>query len=237
MWIKADVTCRSQDDTYAWDHSVRKSLRPNRPQAPRSCRAGRPILGPPIPGCSVAGDQDPSRFLIRSEPDAVGARDVSSLHQSRPSAPRHSGEDGCWRRMAARPARATRRAAPAAPGPRRAEGAAVAMSGLSLVRACSSAELRTLRSRSVMRLLACRHRLRQPQNSDALFVSQPPLRIPGHRAAGCSRRWSYSGHPVIRAMALAADPLAASRWAVRVRRLATADRAPARSLADAAGLH
>ena len=40
-------------------------------------------------------------------------------------------------------------------GPRRAEGVAVAMFGLSLVWACSSAELRALQVRILMRLPAC----------------------------------------------------------------------------------
>jgi hypothetical protein len=45
MWIEIDVTCRLQDDMYAWDHSTRKSLRRDRPQASgsRHRRADRPI--------------------------------------------------------------------------------------------------------------------------------------------------------------------------------------------------
>ena len=44
------------------------------PQASRSrhCRAGKPILSLLIPGCSVAGDQGPSRFPVRG-PDAAEA--------------------------------------------------------------------------------------------------------------------------------------------------------------------
>jgi hypothetical protein len=68
LWIEVDVTCRLHDGRCAWDHGARRSLRRDRPQASRSRhrRAGRPVLSPLIPGCSVAGDQDPSRLLIRS---------------------------------------------------------------------------------------------------------------------------------------------------------------------------
>src|SRR6266516_7188272 len=140
MWIEVDVTCRLQDDMYAWDLSARKSLRRDRPQASRSrhCRAGRPILSPLIPGCSVAGDQDPSRLLIRGPMPRRCPECELATPRQRPSAPRSQGErmltaDGC----------ASSLSNPAccfcgvrAPG--RAEGVAVAMFGLSLVCACSS---------------------------------------------------------------------------------------------------
>ena len=47
-------------------------MRRDSPQALRSrhCRAGRPILSPLIPGCSVAGDQGRSRSPVRG-PDAA----------------------------------------------------------------------------------------------------------------------------------------------------------------------
>jgi hypothetical protein len=59
-------------------------LRRDRPRASRSrhCRAGRPVLSPLIPGCSVAGDQDPSRFPVRARCRA-GARNVSTPHRGR----------------------------------------------------------------------------------------------------------------------------------------------------------
>ena len=47
----------------------------------------------------------------------VGVRNVSSPHLGRDLPRCALGEDGCWRRMAARPARATRRVASAASGP------------------------------------------------------------------------------------------------------------------------
>ena len=76
MWIEVDVTCRLQDDMYAWDLSARKSLRRDRPQASRSRhrRAGRPVLSPLIPGCSVAGDQDPGSgpyFVMITDPSSA----------------------------------------------------------------------------------------------------------------------------------------------------------------------
>jgi hypothetical protein len=68
MWNEVDVARRLQDGMCAWDHRATRSLRRNSPQASRSrhCRAGSPILSLLIPGCSVAGDQDPSRFPVRA---------------------------------------------------------------------------------------------------------------------------------------------------------------------------
>jgi hypothetical protein len=62
-------------------------LRRDRPQASRNhyCRTRRPILSLLIPGCSVAGDQDPSWFLVRG-PMPRRCPDVSSPHL-------HRGED------------------------------------------------------------------------------------------------------------------------------------------------
>jgi hypothetical protein len=57
--------------------------------------------------------------------------------------------------------------------PGRPEGVAVAMFGLSLVWACSSAELRMLRKRIVMRLSVCRDRLLQTyRHRGSLFGRQ-----------------------------------------------------------------
>jgi hypothetical protein len=98
-------------------------LRRDSPQALRSRhgRAGRPILSPLIPGCSVAGDQGPSRSPVRGPMPRRCSDCKLAAPRQRPSAPRPR-EDGFWRRMAARPPRATRRAASAPSGPRRAEG-------------------------------------------------------------------------------------------------------------------
>jgi len=59
-------------------------LRRDSPQASRSrhCRAGRLILSLLIPGCSVAGDQDPSRFPVRAR-CRVGVRNASSPDRGR----------------------------------------------------------------------------------------------------------------------------------------------------------
>ena len=115
-------------------------MRRDRPQASRSRHrwAGRPILSPLIPGCSVAGDQDLSRFLIRAR-CRVGVRNVSSPHQGRDLPRRALREDGCWRRMAARPLEQPGVLLLRRLGPQRAERVTVAMFGLSLVWACSSA--------------------------------------------------------------------------------------------------
>jgi hypothetical protein len=135
-------------------------LRRDRPQASRSrhCRAGRPILSPLIPGCSVAGDQDPSRLLIRAR-CRVGVRKVSpecelATPRQRPSAPRSQGgrllaADGCASSLS-NPA-CCFCGVWARGGPR---GVAVAMFGLSLVWACSSAEMRALPARISISCLA-----------------------------------------------------------------------------------
>ena len=68
MRIEADVTCRSTRRHVRlrpWRQEVVETGQPAG-VACRHCRAGRPILSPLIPGCSVAGDQDPSRFLVRA---------------------------------------------------------------------------------------------------------------------------------------------------------------------------
>ena len=59
-------------------------MRRDRPQASRNhyCRTRRPILSLLIPGCSVAGDQDPSWFLVRG-PMPRRCPDVSSPHLHR----------------------------------------------------------------------------------------------------------------------------------------------------------
>ena len=59
-------------------------MRRDSPQASRSrhCRAGRLILSLLIPGCSVAGDQDPSRFPVRAR-CRVGVRNASSPDRGR----------------------------------------------------------------------------------------------------------------------------------------------------------
>jgi hypothetical protein len=77
-------------------------LRRERPQASRGrhCRAGRPVLGLLIPGCSVAGDQDPSRLLVRDPlPRRCPECELATPGQ-RPSVPRSRGgrmlaADGC----------------------------------------------------------------------------------------------------------------------------------------------
>ena len=69
---------------------------------------------------------------------------MSSPYLGRDLPRRPLGEDGCWRRMPARPARAPGVLLLRRLGPRRAEGVAVAMFGLSLVWACSSADVRTM---------------------------------------------------------------------------------------------
>jgi hypothetical protein len=93
-------------------------LRRDRPQASRSRnrRADRPILSPrslaaPSPGIRILPG---CWFGARCR---AGVGNVSSPHQGRDLPRRALREDGCWRRMAARPARATRRAASAASGP------------------------------------------------------------------------------------------------------------------------
>jgi hypothetical protein len=110
-------------------------LRRDSPQASRSRhrRAGRPILSPLIPGCSVAGDQGPSRLLIRAR-CRVGVRKVSAECElatpgQRPSAPRPQGRrmlaaDGCASSSSNPGVLLLRRL-----GPRRAERVAVAMFG------------------------------------------------------------------------------------------------------------
>jgi hypothetical protein len=92
-------------------------LRRDRPQASRSrhCRAGRPSLSPLIPGCSVAGDQGPSRFPVRGPMLRRCPEGELAAPRQGPSVPRPR-EGGFWRQMAARPARATRRAASATSG-------------------------------------------------------------------------------------------------------------------------
>ena len=59
-------------------------MRRDSPHALRSrdCRAGRPVLGPLIPGCSVAGGRGPSRFPVRG-PDAA---EVSGMQARRTGA-------------------------------------------------------------------------------------------------------------------------------------------------------
>lgn len=101
-------------------------MRRDRPQAScsRYCRRRKPILGPLIPGRSVAGDQDPSRFLVRG-PMPRTCPDVSSPHLRRGRDLRccalgKTDAGGGWLRVC--PTRASRRAASALSGPRRAEG-------------------------------------------------------------------------------------------------------------------
>jgi hypothetical protein len=131
-------------------------MRRDRPQASRSRhrRVGRPILSLLIPGCSVAGDQDPSRLPVRFGARCrVGVWNVSSPHQGRELPCRALREDGCWPRMAARPVRVTRRAASAACGPPAGRGSGGRYARLSLVWACSSAcyaEMSTLSVRLSM---------------------------------------------------------------------------------------
>jgi hypothetical protein len=76
-------------------------LRRDRPQASRSrhCRAGRLILSLLIPGCSVAGDQDPSGFPVRAR-CRVGVGNASSPDRGRDLPCRALGKtdsaaDGC----------------------------------------------------------------------------------------------------------------------------------------------
>ena len=78
MRTEVDVICPLQDGMCACDHSARRSLRRDSPQAPRSrhCRAGRLILSLLIPGCSVAGDQEASKFPVRAR-CRVGVRNAS----------------------------------------------------------------------------------------------------------------------------------------------------------------
>jgi hypothetical protein len=87
----------------------------------RHCQADRPILSPLIPGCSVAGDQDPSKFPVPGPTPRKCPECKLAAPRQRPSVPRPS-EDGFWRRMAGRTARATRRAASVASGPPAARG-------------------------------------------------------------------------------------------------------------------
>jgi hypothetical protein len=77
-------------------------LRRDRPQASRSRhrRADRPILSPLIPGCSVTGDQDPSRFLIRGPMARRCPECELATSRQGPSEPRSQGgrilaADGC----------------------------------------------------------------------------------------------------------------------------------------------
>ena len=79
-------------------------MRRDSPQASRSrhCRAGTPILSPLIPGCSVAGDQDPSRSPVRG-PDVAEAsgmqarRTDAATFRAAPSGKTDSG--GGWLRV------------------------------------------------------------------------------------------------------------------------------------------
>jgi hypothetical protein len=89
-------------------------LRRDSPQASRSrhCRAGRPMLSPSDPRL-LRRRGSGSRFggpMPRRCPECKLA-----APRQRPSAPRPR-EDGFWRQMAARPPRATRRAASAPSG-------------------------------------------------------------------------------------------------------------------------
>jgi hypothetical protein len=141
-WIEVDVTCRLQDGRCAWDHSARKSLRRDRPQASRSrhCRAGRPVLSPLIPGCSVAGDQGPSRSPVRGPMPRRCPECKLAAPRERPSAP-CPRKDGFWRQMAARPPRAIRRTGSAPSGGPASRGEWRSPSSDTLVWACSSADV------------------------------------------------------------------------------------------------
>ncbi len=77
-------------------------MRRDRPQASgsRHRRTDRPILSPLIPGCSVAGDQDPSRLLVRGPMPRRRPECELATPRQRPSAPRSQGgrmlaADGC----------------------------------------------------------------------------------------------------------------------------------------------
>ena len=119
-------------------------MRRDSPQASRSrhCRAGRLILSLLIPGCSVAGDQDPSRFPVRAR-CRVGVPECKLAGpRQRPSvpSPREDGFCGGWLRVQLEQ--------PGVPllcrlCPRRAEGRGQWRSPCSdtLVWACSSAEM------------------------------------------------------------------------------------------------
>jgi len=122
-------------------------LRRDRPQASRSrhCRAGRPILSPLIPGCSVAGDQDTSRFPVRDPMPRRCPKCKLAAPRQKLSVPRPR-EDRFWRRMAGRPARATRRAAPALSGPPAGRGEWRSPCSATLVWVCSSADESRARS-------------------------------------------------------------------------------------------
>ena len=110
-------------------------MRRDRPQASRSrhCRAGRPILSPLIPGCSVAGDQGTSRFPVRGPMPRRCPECKLAVPGQGPSVPRSRG-----RRILAADGCASSLSNPACCfcavwGPVGAEGVAVAMFGLSLV--------------------------------------------------------------------------------------------------------
>ncbi len=129
LWIEVDVTCRLHDGRCAWDHGARRSLRRDRLQASRSRhrRVGKPILSPLIPGCSVAGDQDPSRLLIRGPmPRRCPECELATPRQRPPAPSGRADAGGGWLHVQLEQ--------PGVPllrrlGPRRAEGVAVAMFG------------------------------------------------------------------------------------------------------------
>ena len=76
-------------------------MRGDSPQESRSrhCRAVRPILNPLIPGCSVAGDQDPSRFPFEPEAAWVSGmqarRTEAETFRAAPSGRRIPTAEGC----------------------------------------------------------------------------------------------------------------------------------------------
>jgi hypothetical protein len=153
-------------------------LRRDRPQASRSrhCRAGRPILSPLIPGCSVAGDQGPSRSPIRGPMSRRCPECELAAPRQRPSAPR-PGEDGFWRQMAARPPRAARRAASAPSGAPAGRGEWRSPCSDPLVWACSSAEMSALHARIFIRCLVCRYPNRAIVKSIVPIVSEDTCRL------------------------------------------------------------
>jgi len=61
------------------------------------------MLSPLIPGCSVAGDQDPSRFPVRG-PDAAQVPGMQARRTEAETFRAAPQKDRFWRRMVARPA-------------------------------------------------------------------------------------------------------------------------------------